>query len=301
MSSRYYSRVRIGYVIPAALVALAGARVARVAAEDAQTEAEVETPYAPSPTAATFVSLGYREAAADLFWVRLTGYFGGDKTTANGVAGLVDAILALDPEFTRAYEWGARAMTLAHFGVDQATYEHAIAVLEAGRAKLPRDYHLPYLEGQIYMQDLATTDAHQRHAWDDRAALLFETTSRLPGAPTELSSQVAIMRTRLGQHERAIKDLEETLALGGDNPRVRERVLEQLAQLEKRDAAALRLELIEQQRKFITAWRAERADLPQTMYVLLGKPLPATFDLADTAGGDLVGTEVVQPDEPLQE
>src|SRR5690348_2668462 len=122
---------------PAVALAIAAAalgigRGARVLAERHRVENGVEEPFAPSPGAAPYVSLGYREMAADLLWIRLTGYFGGDRNTATGIGGLVDAITALDPQFHRVYEWGARAMTLAYEGVDQSTYQHAIAVLDRG-------------------------------------------------------------------------------------------------------------------------------------------------------------------------
>src|SRR5215831_3605760 len=93
-----------------AVVALGGARGARVAAEAQAPAVLADEPYAPAPDTAPLVTLGYRELFADLLFLRLKGYFGGSESTADGIAGLSEAILALDPRFHRFYEWGARAI-----------------------------------------------------------------------------------------------------------------------------------------------------------------------------------------------
>jgi len=150
-----------------ALAALAGARVAREAV--GSRDDVVDEPYAPSPSSAPIVFLGYREVFADLLWIRLTGYFGGRQSTANGVASLAEAVVALDPKFRRVYDYSANAMTIAHEGVDQTTYLRAIALLERGIVEFPDDWKIPFLAGQIYTQDLQTTDPAQRRAWTSAA------------------------------------------------------------------------------------------------------------------------------------
>ncbi|HSS02413.1 MAG TPA: hypothetical protein VLM79_35380, partial [Kofleriaceae bacterium] len=192
-----------------AIVALGGARALRVAAEAEAPRVIADEPYAPAPDTAPLVTLGYRELFADLLFLRLKGYFGGRENTAHGVAALVEAVVALDPEYHRIYEWGARAITLASRGVDDTAYRRAVAVLEAGGERFPDDWKLPYLAGQIYTQDLVTKDPAQQRAWDERGTLLTESAIRKPGAPVEAATWVAFMRTKLGQRERAIKDLRE--------------------------------------------------------------------------------------------
>ena len=173
--------VGIGLLIAAA--ALGGARVARETAKSERAAAAIEdAPYAPTPEAAPYVALGYRELAADLMFLRLRGYFGGVDSTADGIDGLVEAIVALDPNYHRVYEYGAGAITLANHGVDNAANLRAIAVLERGAAAFPDDYHLPYLAGLIYAQDLVTDDPAQRRAWDETGTLLVESAIRKPRA-----------------------------------------------------------------------------------------------------------------------
>jgi hypothetical protein len=293
--------VRSTVAIAIAAIAFAGARISRVVAESAREEQGTEEPFAVSPGAAPFVSIGYRELAADLFWIRLTGYFGGAESTAHGVENLVDAINALDPSFHRVYEWGARAMTLAHEGVDQSTFHHALAVLERGMKQFGDDWKLPYLAGQIYTQDLETKDPAQRRAWDEKGTLLIESAIRKPGAPAQAAEWAAVMRTKMGQHDRAARELREMILVTEDRE-AREALLKRLAKLENTDSDELAAEILQERHRFEEVWHRERPDLPATMYILLGPHLVPGFDMTNlaTGGRDVVGSAPIEKLEPLQ-
>ena len=287
-----------------ALVAVLGLGAARLARDTAEREAPAvlaDEPYAPAPETAPIVALGYRELFADLLFLRLKGYFGGSENTANGIAGLVEAIVALDPQFQRIYEWGARAITLARRGLDNAGYLRAVAVLEIGAQQFPSDWRLPYLAGEIYTQDLQTTNAAERRAWDERGTLLTESAIRKPNAPAAAATWAATMRTRLGQRQRAIDGLREML-LVTDDAKARARLLAKLAELEDDSTNELASELLEARRRFETAWQRTRPAVPASMYVLLGAPLAPGFDLAGlaTGGRDLVGTQDIERAEPVE-
>jgi len=285
-----------------AVLALNGAQLARQAAEDQADQVLAGEPYAPAPEAAPLVALGYRELFADLLFLRLKGYFGGRDNTANGVAALVEAIVALDPHFQKIYEWGARAITLARRGVDNAAYQRAIAVLDTGARQFPDDWKLPYLASEIYTQDLQTTDPAQRRAWDEQGTLLTESAIRKPNAPAQAATWAATMRTRLGQHQRAIDGLREML-LVTDDASARARLLATLADLANASANELAAELLEARHRFEAAWHAARPAVPASMYILIGPPLLPSFDLANlaTGGHDLVGTQPIERLEPLED
>ena len=278
-----------------AVVALGGARLAREAARAEAPRVLSDEPYAPAPDTASLVTLGYRELVADLLFLRLKGYFGGAESTAHGIAALVEAIIALDPQFHRIYEWGARAITLASRGVDNAAYLRAIAVLDAGGRAFPDDWKLPYLAGEIYTQDLQTTDPAVRRAWDERGTLLTESAIRKPNAPIEAATWAATMRTRLGQHQRAVDGLRE-MVLTTEDDKARARLLAKLADLEHDAADEVASELLEARHRFESAWYATRPAVPASMYLLLGAPLSPRFDLAElaTGGRDLIGTRDVE-------
>jgi len=286
--------VRTAPALAAAAALIAAAQGARAVARDLRTGETTDEPYAPSPAAVPFVSLGYRELTADLLIARVMPYFGGTDNTAEGVAGLCEAILAADPQLRAMYEWCARAMTLARAGVDRGTYLRAIALLEQGARELPDDWRIPYTAGQIYMLDLKTDDPAQRRAWDERGARLLEAAIRKPGAPADAATTAAVLRTRLGQRQRAIDGLREMLLVTGDDL-ARRRILDKLAELSKTDAGEVAAEIIEARKRFDAAWRRDRPAITATMYILLGpRPAPG-FDLRDLATG---GRDLVVPDAP---
>ncbi len=284
-----------------AALALVGARFAegRVRAERGKDPA-IDRPYAPSADAAPFVAIGYREAVADALSLRLRGYFGGTTDDAATSADLAEAILALDPQYRRMYEYGARAITMADHGTGNGPTLRAIALLESGAKALPDDWKIPYLAGQLYTLELTTDDPSQRRAWDERGTLLIESAIRKPGASAEAATFAAHMRTKLGQREAAAAGLREMLLITRDAA-ARKRMLERLAALEQEDSAELAAEILGERKRFEAEWTRRRPSVPPTMFVLLGAPLPPAFDLDALAvgGRDLLGSDLTEPLEPL--
>jgi hypothetical protein len=201
--------------LPVALLgvaAIVGARGIHVVAKGQRQERIADAPYAPSPQVAPLLSLGYRELAADLLYIKLRVYFGGYyETEADRVAAVGEAIVALDPRFGRVYDYAANAMTIAQLGVDQSTYRRAIAMLEKGIREFPDSWEMPLLAGQIYIQDLKpdpqpdtpegrAAAAAQRRAWDERGTLLVESAIRKPRAPLRAAPRGAYESKNLGQH-----------------------------------------------------------------------------------------------------
>lgn len=289
-----------------ALASFGIARGARVIAEAQQSTEAISEPYAPTPGTAPYVSLGYREAAADFLFVRLRTYFGDVDASPETVADLCEAIVVLDQRFHRPYEFCAGAisffaLTDRRHG-SNALYRRAIALLDRGMAEYPNDWHLPNLAAQIYTQDLKTDDPAQRREWDEKATLLIESAVRKPGAPAELQEWAAVMRTKYGQQQRAIRDLHELLLVTSDK-KAQRALIQRLAQLEHQDADAIAREVFEARHIFDEEWRNQRPSLPASWYVLLGPRLAPTFDPVDlaTGGHDLMQLQTPQPDEPPPE
>lgn len=282
-----------------AAFAFAGARVARTAANTRE-EVRASVPYAPSPRAAPFMALGYREAAADLLFVRLRGYFGGIKSDPIAIAELCEAVVELDPRFRRMYEYCGHAMSYARPGIPQPIYLRAIKLLERGALAFPEDWRIPNLAGQIYTQDLVTDDPALRRTWDEKGTLLVESAIRKPGAPAQLQEWAAVMRTKFGQHQRAVQGLREMLLLTTDI-KARGALLQRLADLEEQNADQIAGELYEARKQFDELWIEHRPVLSPTWFILLGPRLGPGFDLEDlaTGGRDLLADSAPTRDDPV--
>lgn len=287
-------------VLIVAFVAIAGAQGVRELAKHERAHDGLEEPFAPSADSARIVSLGYREVWADLLFFRLVGYFGGGDATAPGVARLVEAIAALDPQFSKIYEWGARAIVATRRGVDNEVAMRAIRILETGLTIFPDDYKIPRLAGEIYLYELKTKDGDQRRRWDEQAARLIESSVRKPDAPADGATFAAHLRSKLGQRQRAVDGLREMLLITSDD-RARGELLEKLGELEQADTAEIAAELFGERKRFQEAWKRDRPSISPSLYILLGPVSPPGFDLADlaTGGRDLVGTEPFERLEPL--
>ncbi len=286
--------MRSGLVSLCALLAIAGAQGARALARDQ--EATIEpAPYAPSPGAAPFVSLGYREVAADLLFFRVVGYFGGRDYTSDGVASLLEAIEALDPHFRKIYEWGGLAILLAaHKDKDgNPAILRAIALLEHGSKLFPDDYKMPEIAGEAYILDLQTKDDAQKRTWERKGMRLLEAAVRKPDAPAKSATWIAELHSRLGEKQRAIDGLREMLLITSDD-QARQEILDKLAKLENADSTELAAEILEHRRAFETAWKHDRPYMSPSLYILVGPREKPGFDMTDlaTGGRDLVGAHV---------
>jgi hypothetical protein len=157
------------------------------------------------------------------------------------------------------------------------------------------------LAGEIYTQDLETDDPAQRRAWDERGTALTESAIRKPGAPQQAATWVAFMQTKLGQRDRAIRNLHELLLVTRDDD-ARKRMLAKLAELENTDSAELAGEIFEERKKLDASWLRDRPGLPASMYILLGPRIAPGFDMTDlsTGGADLAGSKPVERLPPVE-
>src|SRR5690242_15524437 len=134
-------------VTAGAIGVLIAGRFVRAAAMDVRAAwpQTVQVPYAPSAGAAPYVTLGYREVAADLMWIRTIAYLGGKTDTSDGVRDLVEATLSLDDHYATAYDIGGLAIESANFGVDNDSHLEAISIFERGMKVFPDRWKYPYL------------------------------------------------------------------------------------------------------------------------------------------------------------
>lgn len=293
--------MRIATVAVIFVVGIATARIARVRAASERPHGDlVDAPYAPSPSSAPVMSLGYRELAADLLYVRLVGYYGSPDNEAHVMASLAEAIAALDPSFRRNYNFSGVAITSARRGGGNAAHLRAIALLERAAREFPTEARYVSLAGQIYLIDLKTEDPVQRRAWDEKGALLLESAARKPGSTAENALIAATLRTRFGQQQRAIDGLREMLLITDDRA-ARQRIIEQIAKLGNENADEIAAEMLRARRQFDREWQAARPAVPPTMYLLIGTRIAPGFSLVDlaTGGQDLIGSEGFERLEPL--
>lgn len=286
------SLARILAAVVIAAVLWAGARQLGAAAdqERASWPKTASTVMVPPPEVARFASLGYRELLADITWARTLVYFGSSwagEGDLSQLEQLLDLIVALDPRFKPMYEWAAYAVVFRTGTATQAEYRSSLRYLERAMREFPDDYVYFWMAGSRYYFDLDAPDERTRHAYRERGAALIEEAMRKPNAPPDLATTAANMRSRLGQHERAIESLRQMVMIT-DNDEARDKMLERL-RVESPDLAdeveRAAIDLTEE-------WQKNLPSVPLDFYILLGPPPPAVIDFRQLATPhDLFGAE----------
>lgn len=204
--------------------ALAATRWVRLIAfrEHQQSQRYEDVYYLPSAAWLPVMSLGYRQALADLLWCRSLVYFGQELSQRGQVRYVfeyTDAILALDPSFRQAYRWVATAALYRPVDTDVEVGLRAARYLEEAVRRWPEDGELEWDYGSLLRFELApiARDAAQRNALYERAAPHLEAAARLGAGPPWLALISAGLLNRLGRTEQAIQHLEEIYATASDD------------------------------------------------------------------------------------
>ncbi|MBX7195748.1 MAG: hypothetical protein K1X94_27085 [Sandaracinaceae bacterium] len=204
----------------AAIALMLGTRaVAATAALDAQSYEDVY--YLPPPSWLPLLSLGHREALADLIWCRSLVYLGEEYAHQGGLGFVFDyteAMLTLDPDFQAVYHWIATAGVYQPQEVTPEEIERSVAVMERGRERFPDDGQLAWELGATLSFELAPL-LPAGPARDDarlRGAEHLVDASRLGAAPDWMVLSTTSQLASIGSAELAVQALEEMYASVGD-------------------------------------------------------------------------------------
>jgi hypothetical protein len=231
--------------------------------------------YLPPPVWLDALSLGHREALADLIWLRSLVYFGDELMHRGNVEHLynyADAMLSLDPYFAKVYTWVSACALYRTGEVTAKDGRRVVDYLERGVRLFPDDGELAWTLGADYLYELppllhdakAEADAKRRGLEHLRIAAV------LGAGPPWLALTTAAELGRLGQHEQEIAHLQEVYAQVSD-PKVKAQIETRLGELRSAAyAEALR-------RTFEELEAARLRDFPyvdRELYVLIGPRPP---------------------------
>ncbi|MCX4245855.1 hypothetical protein [Paraliomyxa miuraensis] len=114
----------------------------------------------PTPRTLEVMSLGYREAIADLVWVRALVFAGENlgHTDTVMVERYVWAISALAPRFHRPYLWGGITAIYGGAGkIDRTMVQSASRIYRAGLRRFPESHELLYAHGMLLTHQVGST------------------------------------------------------------------------------------------------------------------------------------------------
>lgn len=235
--------------------------------------------YLPSDEWLVPLSLGYREAAAGVIWVRLLVYFGEQHEFAGDFRHLepyLVGITSLDPYFYRAYSWGSVAALYNGTVIHVEDVEMSIRMLERGLRVFPNDGDLHYYLGFQYYFELAP---FVRGAEQERVRRIGIdetcTAALLGGGPPFLPLLCSSIAHRRGFDHIARERLLQALVEARDE-NTRTRIEERLESYMSPDAAFVIMQQID---SFRMRWRQEIPYVPVGLYLHIGpRPVVPSTD-----------------------
>ena len=196
MPARRRSWLVLGSLVAALGAGAVGAVIALERARPALAEGTAVS-YLPKGEYLKVATLGYRQLAADLIWLRAVQAFGVREQTAEGYLRAykaVDVLTDLDPHFTYAYQVAGTIMSIwAH------RPQESIAILKKGLRENPQVWQFPFFLGYDYYYELHDPV---------EASTYFRMAAVMPGAPEYLPRLAARMTVEAGDPDAALEFLE---------------------------------------------------------------------------------------------
>lgn len=273
------------YAVPlllAVLIGLTGSVHQRVDARRADRPTEQSLAVLPPPHYLRAMSLGYREALADLVWVRALVFAGQSlgQTDTTMVERYVEGITTLAPRFHRPYLWGG--ITAIYGGsatIDRPMVERSARIYRAGLRRFPDSHQLLYALGMLLTHQVGSTSGYTEAEKEARAAEGVELIRRAAahGADPLVRRYAATIITEHATSALAQQFLESQLASAEDEEH-RRLLRRKLGALTSREAVAR----VEQTREaFDTEHQRVAPYVPDALYAVIrseGSPLSRNVD-----------------------
>jgi len=264
-----------------------------------QTQTYEDIYYLPPPWTLEMISMGHRQALADLIWLRALIYYGDELTHRGNVRHMYaygDAMLSLDPDFKKVYHWVATSSLYRTGTVTVDDSRRAIEYLERGVRRFPDDCELAWDLGAHYSYELPPMLERddEREAARQRGMPHLQVAARMGCAPAWIALGNATRLLKQGQREQAIRQLLEVYSTISD-PGVKHEIELRIARLQgEADAEAFR-----------RAWSEFEArrqrDYPYVdpgLYLLLGPRPPVDGTALRLRGFDPLVEQLEESAEP---
>jgi hypothetical protein len=260
---------------------------------------EADLLYLPRASALRVMSLGHRELAADLVFIRAIIYFGaqmgGDKQY-RWLENYLDTIVALDPAWKTPYRWAGVATMYNGRTITNESVTRSSHFLELGTRRFPSDWELPFMLGCNYLFELHTDDAEQRRRWRRQGAEWVRHAALVGGGPAWVPLLAATILKQEGLDEAALHHL-EAVYLSTRDEQTRQEVRNRLLALHSRIDF---LREARQRDEFERGWKRTLPYAPPELYTLIGPRPSPRLDLPTLAANPIVDLPPDPDDVPQQ-
>ncbi len=224
----------------------------------------------PPPEYLEPMSLGYREALADLIWVRAIVFAGNRLGRTDGalIERYVAGITRLAPRFARPYRWGGITAIYGGSGtIDKEMVDRAADIYRAGLAQFPDNHEILYALGMLLTYQVSSTKGYSPAERDTLRAAGVDLIRRAAehGADPLVRRYAASLITDHASSALAIQFLESQLVEAQDEDH-RRLLRRKLGALTSRETVAQ----IEQVREdFAREHQGTAPYLPEALYAVI--------------------------------
>ncbi len=193
----------------------------------------------PSATAIRALSLGHHEWAADLLFTSALMYFGEsmqNRSRQRFLQAYARTTEEVDPQFRRAYLWGATVSIYTHRLITRQSVEHSNEHLRRGLERFTDDGEMLFQLGFNYSVELPPylRDPAEKREARRRGAHYLQRAAAMGYGPSWLPLSAARALEESGEGMSAIELLRVTL-LRTDDPAIRERLERRIRDLSGTD------------------------------------------------------------------
>ncbi len=265
-------------LIPVLLLvtAAAGSLELRAAAADHVRETRAYDPRSlvPDPDVVRVLSLGYDRALADILWMRALVYLGEEFQHHEGASAVfdhADALLALDPDFKKAYEWIGVVGTYRLGETSTEDYLRTLTYLRRAAERFPDDPKIRWDVGATMVFDqprAVREDAELSARLESEGLEHVEYAAAHGAAPPWILFTATTKRRELGQTEQALTNLRQMAGIV-DDPEVRQQLEQRIVALEAEAATLSRdaeLEHLRRRHRSTYPW------VPLGLWILVDDP-----------------------------
>jgi hypothetical protein len=223
-----------------------------------------ETIYLPPPLTLKVLSLGHQWMMADALFARANIYFSthlfGDRIFPL-LPAYTRAILALDPDNVRVYEWASQSVKYAQM-IDHDVLEESNEYARQGIERFPDHWRFYFDIGFNYTVEWKTDDPVEREEMRRKALPYFSVAAALPGSQLDPNFITALY---LEENEIDMALFYAYLRYWEASEREKEALRARITRYESRAAARALTDLE-------ASWRSSYGYIPFGLFELVGSP-----------------------------
>jgi tetratricopeptide (TPR) repeat protein len=215
------------------------------------------------------VVLGYRQAVADLIWIKAVQHLGERKPSIQSYLWAyhaADVLTDLDPKFAFVYQSVGTVL-----GVWAERPNESIAILTKGMAHNPTVWELPFFVGYDYYYLLNQPR---------EASRFFQRAAEIPGSPDYLPRLAVRMSVEAGDHAAALEFLQRLYVQTNDE-RVRAGLQRRILEVQTEQGIRQLEDAVRQYRSRYGGWPKSLDDLVRrgVLTALPAEPLGGAYEL----------------------